>query len=93
MCHVGLSLSTPMEGHVASRDRYNPEYRQILAALIGRRIDLGLTQSALSERTGIRQSRISRIETGDIRLDLIDFLHYCRALDELPSKFLADAGH
>jgi transcriptional regulator with XRE-family HTH domain len=71
---------------VASRDRYSPEYRKILAALIGRRIDMGLTQCALAERTGIKQSRISRIETGDIRLDLIDFFRYCRALDEVPSS-------
>ena len=78
---------------MASRDRYSPEYRKILAALIGRRIDMGLTQCALAERTGIKQSRISRIETGDIRLDLIDFFRYCRALDEVPSKFLADVGH
>lgn len=78
---------------MASRDRYDPEYRKILAALIGRRIDLGLTQSIMAERTGIKQSRISRIETGDIRLDLIDFLRFCRALDESPSKFLADTGY
>ena len=41
-----------------------PEYQAILA-LYETRTDLGITQKELAERSGIRQSNISRIERGD----------------------------
>jgi transcriptional regulator with XRE-family HTH domain len=41
-----------------------PEYQAILA-LYETRTELGMTQKELSERSGIRQSNISRIERGD----------------------------
>lgn len=41
-----------------------PEYQAILA-LYETRTDLGLTQKELAERSGVRQSNISRIERGD----------------------------
>ena len=39
---------------------------QIKRALIQARIDSGLTQKELSEKSGIRQSNISRIENGTV---------------------------
>ncbi|MBQ6450495.1 MAG: helix-turn-helix transcriptional regulator [Solobacterium sp.] len=39
---------------------------QIKRSLIQARIDSGLTQKELSERSGIRQSNISRIESGAV---------------------------
>ena len=39
---------------------------QIRRSLIQARIDSGLTQKELSERSGIRQSNISRIENGTV---------------------------
>ncbi|MBR3228283.1 MAG: helix-turn-helix transcriptional regulator [Erysipelotrichaceae bacterium] len=41
-----------------------PEYQAILA-LYEARTDMGMTQKELSEKSGIRQSNISRIERGD----------------------------
>lgn len=40
-----------------------PEYEAI-RAIIGARIDANMTQKELAEKTGIRQSNISRIESG-----------------------------
>lgn len=37
---------------------------EVIRALIGARIEQNLTQAQLAERTGIRQSNISRIENG-----------------------------
>jgi len=44
-------------------DEMRPEYEAIMA-LIEARIETGMTQKELAERTGIRQSNISRIESG-----------------------------
>lgn len=47
----------------AEYDALAPEY-DIIQALIDARKDLNLTQKELSERTGITQADISRIENG-----------------------------
>jgi len=41
-----------------------PEY-EIIRQLIGARTDQGLTQKELAQRIGIRQSNISRLESGN----------------------------
>lgn len=40
-----------------------PEY-EVIRALVGARIEQNLTQEQLAQRSGIRQSNISRIESG-----------------------------
>lgn len=64
----------------------NPEFKaewddleleyQVQAALIQARIDANLTQAQLSEKSGVRQSNISRIESGSVvpRLDTLAVL-------------------
>lgn len=44
-------------------EELEPEYA-IIRQLIQARKELGLTQAELSERTGIRQSNLSRLESG-----------------------------
>ena len=45
-------------------ERQTPE-REYIKAIIAARIDQKLTQKELAERTGLRQSNISRIENGN----------------------------
>lgn len=45
-------------------DDMEPEY-QIMKAMIAARTEAGITQQQLSERTGINQSNLSRIENGN----------------------------
>ena len=47
----------------AEWERIQPEY-EIMRSLIDARIKLNLTQKELAERSGVRQSNISRIENG-----------------------------
>ena len=48
----------------AEWERQRPE-REYIKAIIGARIEKNLTQKELAERTGIRQSNLSRIENGN----------------------------
>ena len=45
-------------------DEMEPEY-QIMKAMIAARRETGITQQQLSEKTGINQSNLSRIENGN----------------------------
>lgn len=47
----------------AEYEALRPEMK-VIRALVGARIEQNLTQKQLAERTGIRQSNISRIENG-----------------------------
>lgn len=47
----------------AEYETLKPEY-EVIRALVGARIEQNLTQKQLAERSGIRQSNISRIENG-----------------------------
>ena len=47
----------------AEYEKLRPEYEAI-RAIIGARLESKLTQKELAEKTGIRQSNISRIENG-----------------------------
>ncbi len=47
----------------AAYEEMRPEYEAI-SAIIEARIETGMTQKELAEKTGIRQSNISRIESG-----------------------------
>ena len=52
------------------------------------RHDLGLTQRDLAEKIGVTYSVIGKIETGDRRLDAIEFYEYTKALGLIPSETL-----
>lgn len=69
-----------------ANDLKNPEFKkewdsleleyQIQAALMQARIDADMTQAELAEKSGVRQSNISRIESGAVlpRLDTLEAL-------------------
>ena len=69
-----------------AKDLKNPEFKkewdsleleyQIQAALMQARIDADMTQAELAEKSGVRQSNISRIESGAVlpRLDTLEAL-------------------
>lgn len=50
---------------------YTEDYRVILAKLKDARIQKGLTQNEVAHRLGVGQSFISKIESGQYRLDII----------------------
>lgn len=64
---------------------YQDAYRALLAALVQARLEADMTQQQLADKLGRPQSFVSKIENGDRRIDVIEFLEICRLLG-------ADAG-
>lgn len=54
------------------------------------RKDANLTQVQLAERLNRRQAYISRIERGERRVDVVEFMDLARAIGFPPAKFIAD---
>jgi predicted transcriptional regulator len=60
--HLNKQLENPE--FAAEWERQRPE-REYIKAIIAARMEQNLTQKELAEKTGIRQSNISRIENGN----------------------------
>ncbi|WP_165007285.1 helix-turn-helix domain-containing protein [Neisseria yangbaofengii] len=60
---------------------YSSEHIHLRQILTKRRLELGLSQRALADRLDVIHSFIGKVETGDRRLDLFEFLAYCEGLE------------
>lgn len=71
---------------------HEKEYAAFKQSLIKARKDCGLSQLQLAERLGmgISQSDISKIERGERRLDVVEFVVYTRALGITAQKVLKE---
>jgi transcriptional regulator with XRE-family HTH domain len=63
-------------------------HRNLRNTLIKARKDLNLSQRDFAEQLGVTHSIIGKIETGDRRLDVIEFYEYTKALGLVPSETL-----
>jgi len=62
-----------------TRSTHYPRYQRFLEALRDARQSAGVTQTQVAERLGNRQVFISKLERGERRMDVVDFLEYCDA--------------
>ena len=56
-------------------------YRALLAWLREQRLARGLSMRELARRLGIAHSWVGKIETGEHRLDVCEYIHLCQALE------------
>lgn len=59
---------------------HSHEYRLLLRWLRERREAEGLSMRAVGEKLRLPHSWVGKIETGERRLDVAEFVHLCRAL-------------
>ncbi len=48
----------------------------------------GMTLRQLAEKLGVHHSILGKIESGDRKLELFEYINYCKALDIDPSEGL-----
>jgi transcriptional regulator with XRE-family HTH domain len=65
-----------------------PQYRAVLDRLIAARKASGLSQAELASRLGRPQSFVAKIEIGERRIDVIEFLELARILGVSPASVL-----
>ena len=68
---------------------YQATYDAFLGKLISAREEAGLTQRAVSQRMGMSHSFLSKCETGDRRIDVIELLQLSALYGKTPQYFLS----
>ncbi|WP_081613237.1 helix-turn-helix domain-containing protein [Xanthomonas sp. SHU 199] len=71
---------------MAPKTIYRDDYRKLVERLRGRREELGLSQSEVARTLGWPQQRMSAVEAGARRLDVIEFFQLTSALGLSPSR-------
>lgn len=61
-------------------------HKALIALLIQKREAAGMTQADLADRLGEYQSFVARLESGQRRLDVVEFLDIAEALGFDPAK-------
>lgn len=59
---------------------YSDEYQRVISALKKARKEKGITQVQLAEALGKPQSFIAKVESGERRLDVVEFVHLAKLL-------------
>ena len=68
---------------------YSPINLRLCEFMKEARLNAGMTQAELAKKTGRTQAYISKFEANQLRLDVADFLAFCKALDIEPSAAIA----
>lgn len=63
-------------------------YRVAISVVIDARKQVGFTQRDLAARLGKPPSFVAKVETGERRLDFVEFIAIARALDLSPAEFI-----
>jgi transcriptional regulator with XRE-family HTH domain len=61
-------------------------HQELVAVLISARKSSGLTQAELGAKVGKDQSYVSLIENGQRRVDVLEFIALCKAMNVDPAK-------
>ncbi len=71
-----------------AKAKFSPAYKRLCAALVSARSTAKLNQVDLAKRLGKPQSYVSKVETGERRLDVIEYADYAAALGIDPTRLL-----
>lgn len=64
---------------------YSDEYQRVINSLKKARKEKGITQAQLAEELGKPQSFIAKVESGERRLDVVEFVHLARLVGVDPA--------
>ena len=71
-----------------ARSLRTPGHQALMQALVEMRGNAGVTQQELANRLNRPQSYIAKVETGERRLDVVEFIEWCVALETEPLEAL-----
>lgn len=72
-----------------TRSLRTPGHQALMQVLVETRKSKGITQQELANRLDRPQSYIAKVETGERRLDVVEFIEWAGGLKEGSEKLLA----
>ena len=67
---------------------YSDDYARLRQWLRDQRTGKGLTMREMGDRLGVIHSWVGKVELGERRLDVIEYIRYCNALEVDPHEGL-----
>ncbi len=67
---------------------YSKEYQNVIKSLRKARIEKGISQQHLADALGRPQSFIAKVENGERRLDIVEFVYVARLLSLNPATII-----
>ena len=80
----------PIPGNRMAQSIHHRHYQLLLEVLRQARQDAGLTQADVGHRLGNTQTFVSKVERGERRLDVAEFVEWCQALRLLPEAVFGE---
>jgi transcriptional regulator with XRE-family HTH domain len=74
------------------KSQHTRAYQRLVAALRGAREAVGLTQAEVAGRLGVYASFVSKCESGERRIDVVELAAFCKAYGVDLIGFLRSAG-
>ena len=72
-----------------AKSLFSEEYQTFLQVLVSERKSTGLKQGDVARKLNRPQSYLSKTEHGERRLDVVEFIALCRAMDADPLEVMA----
>jgi len=79
-------------GWPVEKSIYSAEYQRLRILLRQLRLEAGLTQVQVAQQLGVPQSFVSKYETGERRLDVVELGHVAQSLGKTVAEILRRAG-
>ncbi len=73
-----------------AKAKFSPAYKKLCELLIAARKKAGLHQADVARALGVHQSFVSKIESGERRLDVVEFLRVAKQIDVDPVVILRE---
>lgn len=74
-----------------SNSLHSAAYARLVAVLVAARLESGLTQQAVANQLGKPQSYVAKIEGGERRLDVVEFIALAGAIGLDPKMLFKNA--
>lgn len=82
---MGAILARPQNRSIGTeKSVHTVAYKRLIALLVKAREEAGLTQRQLAARLDCHPSWVAKVEMGERRLDLVEFIRVCRAVGQDP---------